>query len=250
MQLEHRAGRGCGRSVGTRCGDGPEHERDRKHIGHRPQRMQRLGVRHVAGHQQHRGLRRQALHGGFQQPGGETRVIGRQAGGRRARVQRNVPVAGGGVVHRVREARGRHQPLGPRQCFAQQVAVAGVAGGTGEHGGQLRGVQAGGRHRLLGDHDGSLDDGAGTAAFGGRQQLRRRHRRGCRHVTQAQQRSALRPINQPRAQQAHAQQLHFHRAAPARWPSERPSTRQALLPPKPKELLATTCSGPWRGCSK
>ena len=116
-----------------------QHQRHAHGVGQRPGGVQRLGIGRVAGHQQHRRRRSRHLRERCDQAGGEAVVVGADAGGRVVAAHGDVPVAGRRVVHRVREAGRRHQPVGPggmRQRLAQGVAVGAVAAGGGEHRGQ------------------------------------------------------------------------------------------------------------------
>ena len=226
-----------------------EQQRDAERVGQRPQRMQRLGIRHVGADQQHRPAPGEALPGGFQQPGGEAGVVRAQAGRRRPAGGGDVPVAGGGVVDRIGEACRRQGALGRGQRLAQRMAVGGVAGRRREHGGQAARVDAGHRAGLVGDRQRQPHDGAAAAPLGRRQAGRRRQQRRRRLPTGrlAQHRGGLRPAVEPRPEHADAgdaelRQWRCDRAAGVLVHRPAPNSRQAFEPPKPKELLATTDS--------
>ena len=93
---------------------------------------------------------------------------------------------------------------------------------------------------LVGHDHRRLDHQPGAAALGGRQPGRGRHHGGqALPGRRAQQADAGHADVQPGA---HRGRSRAHRAAP--------NSRQALLPPKPKELLATRSSGACRGASR
>ena len=213
------------------------------HVGQRPRRMERLGIRRVAGDQQQRRVGRVQLRQRREQAGREALVVRAQAGGRLAAARRDVPVAGRGVVDRVGEARRRDQAIRrirAAERFAQGMAVRAVAARGGEDAGERRRVEVGMAAGFVGGRHGDLHRGPGAAALCRRQARQRREHGGAEQVRRlaAQHRQGGRPGGEPRADQADAQHMQFaggHQGAPR--------TRLALEPPKPNELLSTRRSG-------
>ncbi len=199
--------------------------------------------------EQHRPLLGDALHRRLEQPGAEAGVVGAQAGRRRLRGGRDVPVTGRRVVDRIGEAGRRDQPVGAGQHLAQRMAVAAVAGRRTEHRRKRRRIERRRVAGLLGDRDRQLDDLAGAAPLGRRQPLRRRQHGRLRPPPTGRigERGARGRPSLPNPGPTSPTERSCSRNASDARHAAAPSSRQALVPPKPKELLATTRSRAGRG---
>ncbi len=231
--------RTCRRASAAVLAGGGEHQGHGEGVRNRPGAAQGLGVLRVVGHQQHRPLLDLQLRERLEQSGAEACVVGAQrvrcggsAGG-------DAPVAGGRVVHRVVEARGRELPLARGQRAADLVQVLAVAAGGAEDGRQLGRVGAGAAAGLESCRDGDPHRHPGAPPLGARQAGERGDdgRCGGPGNLAGEHARPLLPVADPRPEQADA----FDEAGQCGQGRTRgcANTRLQLEPPKPNELLMT-----------
>ncbi len=187
-----------------------EQRADRSHLVHR------LGIAQVIGDQPDRAIVHRRLRRRLQQSGGEARVEDAKAARGRVGMGRNVPIAGGRVVHGVVEAGRRHLAMLRGQALENAVQRIAIAAGRGEDGGRLHRVAPRALEGLGADRQRQLHRLHGPAPLVRRQQRAWRHdgRSGDIGFGPGQHRAARGPARQSRTAQPHAFHIDFSSGAP------------------------------------